>query len=31
MSTSQWAVMLGGWEVKAGMAHVLRQEKCDPL
>jgi len=32
MSTGQRAVMLGGWEVKAGMARVRCQVKlCDPL
>ena len=31
-STSQWAVTLCGWGVKAGMARVWRQVKlCDPL
>jgi len=32
MSTSQWAPMLYGWGVKAGMACVSWQvELCDPL
>jgi len=32
MSTSRRAVMLCGWEVKAGVAHVWWQVKlCDPF
>ena len=32
INTSQWATMLSGWEVKAGMARIWWQVKlCDSL